>query len=125
MDLGLKFAYTLIPIAVVYNAAHYYTLLLTSGPQIIPLLSDPFGFGWNIFGTPSVNINVIPAADLIWHTQVLLILIGHIAGVFLAHIIAVNVFKSSKHALISQIPMLILMVFYTVIGLWILSQPIS
>jgi hypothetical protein len=124
--LALMFGYSLVPIAFVYNFAHYYTLLLTQGQEIIRLISDPFGFGWNLFATSDylVDLSFIDA-NITWHTQVATILIGHIAGVLLAHITALRVFPDQKQALISQIPMLILMVIYTMIGLWILSQPIT
>jgi len=42
---------TLVPIAVAYHLSHYFSLLLTAGQFVIPLASDPFGFGWNLFGT--------------------------------------------------------------------------
>lgn len=124
--LMTNFAFSLIPIALVYNAAHYYTLLLIQGQIIIPIASDPFGKGWNLFGTSNFlpNINLI-GTNAIWHSQVALILIGHIAAVFVAHLISIKLFNSPKKAFLSQIPMLVLMVFYTVAGLWILSQPLT
>jgi hypothetical protein len=124
--LSLEFAFSLIPIALVYNVAHYYTLILTEGQNFIRVISDPFGFGWDLFKTASYipNLNVIDAG-FTWHFQVALILIGHIVSVFLAHFIALKVFPGNKKALLSQFPMLLLMVTYTVIGLWILSQPVT
>lgn len=124
-ELALQFAFSLIPIAFVYNIAHYYTLIFTEGPNIIRLISDPFGFGWNLFNTADYYNRFILDANFIWHSQVAFILLGHIVGVYLAHVIALNVFPSHKKALISQFPMLCLMVSYTMIGLWILSQPIT
>ncbi len=125
-DLALKFAFSLIPIALVYNVAHYYTLLLIQGQDIIRLASDPFGFGWNLFKTANFSPNIrLIDANFVWHSQVALILIGHIAAVYLAHLVAINLFPSHKKALASQFPMLALMVIYTMIGLWILSQPIT
>ncbi len=124
-DLALQFAFSLIPIAFVYNIAHYYTLIFTEGPNIIRLISDPFGFGWNLFNTANYYNSFILGANFIWHSQVAFILLGHIVGVYLAHLVALNIFPSHKRALLSQFPMLILMVAYTMIGLWILSQPIT
>lgn len=126
LELTLRFAYSLIPIALVYNAAHYYTLILSEGQRFFSLISDPFGFGWDLFGTTNFypDLSIIDA-NFTWHSQVGLILLGHIAGVYLAHMIALKIFPSRKLALLSQLPMLILMVVYTVIGLWILSQPIT
>ncbi len=122
-DLVLRFAFTLIPIALVYNIAHYYTLMFTEGPNILRLVSDPFGFGWNLFHTGNYTNSIILGANFIWNSQVVFILFGHIVGVYLAHLVALNIFH--KRVVLSQFPMLILMVAYTMIGLWILSQPIT
>lgn len=120
-----QFAFTLIPIAFVYNAAHYFMLLVTESQNLYRILSDPFGFGWNIFGTKQYASLFLPSATVIWHSQVVLILLGHIIGVYLAHMKALEVFPTHKRALLSQLPLLIIMVIYTIIGLWILSQPIT
>ena len=125
-NLVLEFAPSLIPIALVYHLAHYFTLLLIQGQSIIYLISDPFGLGWNLFDTANYQVNVgLLRADTVWYAQVIFIVGGHIAAVYLAHVIAVRLFKSSRLALLSQIPMLFLMVAYTLTGLWILSQPLG
>ncbi len=125
-SLALGFAATLIPIALAYNVAHYYTLLLVQGQEIFRLISDPFGFGWNVFGTADYVTNIgIVQAGFVWHSQVASILVGHIASVYLAHRVAVDIFQEKNRTLWSQIPMLLLMMAYTILGLWILSQPIS
>jgi hypothetical protein len=124
-ELILRFAFTLIPIALVYNVAHYYTLVFSEGTNIIRLISDPFGFGWNLFGTAKMFYRIILDANFVWHSQVSFILLGHIASVYLAHIVSLQLFPSQKKAILSQIPMLVLMVAYTMIGLWILSQPLT
>ncbi len=126
LELSRQFAFTLIPIALVYNIAHYYTLLLTEGQHIIRLISDPFGYGWNLFNTANFAPNIgIVGANFVWHSQVLAILLGHVVAVFLAHLVSLRIFPSHQKALISQFPMLALMVIYTVTGLWILSQPLT
>lgn len=124
-QLALRFAYTLVPIALVYNVAHYYTLLFTEGPSLVRLVSDPFGVGWDILGTRNADLAFIPSAGAIWHTQVGLILLGHIISVYLAHLEALRLFSAQRRAIASQIPMLILMVVFTTVGLGILSLPIE
>jgi hypothetical protein len=125
-QLMLHFAFPLVPIAFVYNIAHYYTLILSQGQYMIRIISDPFGWGWDIFGTASNTINLsLIDAGITWHFQVAVILVGHIAGVYLSHIIALRVFSTHKKALMSQFPMLALMVLYTLIGLWVLAQPVT
>lgn len=124
--LCLEFAYPLVPIAFVYNLTHYYTLALGQGPTILRLASDPFGYGWNLFGTgASFGSPLLLDAGTIWHTQVALILLGHIAGVYLAHLVALRLFSGARAATVSQLPVLILMMLYTTAGLWILSLPIQ
>ena len=125
-DLALQFSYSLVPIAFVYHFTHYYTLLLSQGVQVVYQISDPFGFGWDLFGTvASAPPALFVDANVIWHTQVGLILLGHVVSVYLAHIEAINIFNNGYHAMMSQLPMLILMVSLTSIGLWILSLPIA
>jgi hypothetical protein len=97
---------------------------VTQLPELLPLLSDPFGRGWRLFTATSA-----PQAPLdmgfIWHTQVMLVLVGHVAAVYLAHRMALHVFPSRGRGVLSQIPMLVLMVGYTCFGLWVLSLPIA
>lgn len=50
-----RFAHTLVPIAVAYAVAHYFTLILFEGQQIIAAVSDPFGLGWDLFGTQNAG----------------------------------------------------------------------
>jgi hypothetical protein len=125
-SLALQFAMTLVPIAFVYHVTHYYTLLIAQVGQLVPLVSDPFGAGWNLFGTARTRIEpMLIDVGTIWHTQVALILVGHIASVYLAHIEALRAFQSPRAATVSQLPMLVLMMIFTTFGLWILSLPLG
>ena len=124
--LLLNFAFSLVPIAFVYNVTHYYTLIASQGTQMLRMISDPFGLNWDLFGTArSMGTAIVLDAGTVWHTQVALILVGHIVGVYLAHAEAVRVFVDTRRAALSQLPMLLLMVLFTTLGLWILSLPIA
>jgi len=122
--LALEFVTSLVPIAFVYNISHYYTMLLLEGARLPTVLTDPFGFGWNLFGVEPSKPSYIEMG-VVWHTQVALILAGHIVSVYLAHAAALRIFPTRKQAIMSQIPMLLLMVAYTAIGLYILSLPLG
>ena len=107
-----------------YHVAHFLVFLLIQGQLIIPLASDPFGFGWDIFGSENYRLNFnIVAPTFYWATSVVAIVIGHIIAVFLAHSIALRLGKTRGEAVRSQFPMLVLMVGYTVASLWIITQP--
>lgn len=125
-QLALDFGYSLLPIALVYHLTHYATLLLTHGLKILSLASDPFGWGSDLFGTALLfRAPILPSMGLVWHSQVGLILFGHVVSVIVAHQIALRVFPTRRQALVSQLPMLVLMLAFTVAGLWILAQPLT
>lgn len=116
------FGMTFIPIAVGYELAHYLRFLLVEGQRMIPLLSDPFGFGWNIFGTARNTINeTLISPEVYWRLQVAFIVVGHIIAVVAAHHVALRIYQDKKMSFLSQIPMIVLMIGYTVFSLWILQ----
>jgi hypothetical protein len=117
---------TLMPIAIGYHLAHYLSYLFTAGQFIIPIASDPFGWGWNLFGTKLYLLQLgIIDARAAWYGALIFIVGGHVIAVWLAHIEAERHFENHRQALASQWPMLILMLGYTAISLWILAQPIT
>jgi hypothetical protein len=121
--LADAFVGSLIPIALAYVVAHYFSLLLISGQLVVPLASDPLGYGWDLFRTIDYRINVRPVSvDTIWYVQTLSLVVGHVLGLMLAHDRALALFPSPKIALRTQYPLLALMVVYTVGGLWLLSR---
>lgn len=124
-EIAGYFVLTLVPIAIAYHLSHYLSYLLIAGQNIIPLASDPFGLGWNLFDSVGYNVDIgIVNAKMVWYVAVSAIVIGHVAAVYIAHVMAFRVFAEHSRALWSQAPMLVLMVGYTMISLWILSQPI-
>lgn len=125
LDVARGFALTLVPIAIGYHVAHYLVFLLVQGQYIIPLLSDPFGFGWDLFGTAGYRVDIgLVGARFAWYAAVAAIVAGHVAAVYLAHLRAIDIFKAPGAALLTQVPLTALMVAYTFIGLSITAQPI-
>ncbi len=121
--LAPEFALSLVPIALVYAVAHYFSLFVIQGQYVVPLLSDPFGKGWDIFGSADVRPNIaVLGANTIWYVQASSLVLGHVAGLVVAHDRAVAIFKEREDALRSQYAILALMVVYTVGGLWLLSR---
>jgi hypothetical protein len=121
--LSQEFIDSLIPIAFVYIIAHYFSLLIYQGEVGVKLLSDPWGRGWDIFGTHDFQPNfTFLTPHMIWYVQVGALVIGHVVGLAVAHDRAVGLFHSPRMALWTQYPMLVLMVLFTVGGLWVLSQ---
>ena len=119
------FVLTLVPIAIAYHLAHYLAYLLIQGQYIIPLLSDPFGYGWNLMGTAGYRLDIgIVGARFAWYAAVISIVVGHIAAVYLADVRAHQIFGARAAALRAQVPLTALMVVYTFVSLSILAEPI-
>lgn len=122
-SLSGEFVLSLVPIAFVYEVAHYFSLFVIQGQFAVPLLSDPLGRGWNLLGTVDVTPNLaVLSPNTIWYVQAGALVAGHVAGLAVAHDRAVAIFRDRDDALRSQYAMLALMVLYTVGGLWLLSR---
>lgn len=123
-ELIRTFVFSLVPIALAYHIAHFFSFLVIQGQRMFALASDPFGWGWNLWGTADYVIDIgVVNARFIWFLSIAAIVIGHIAAVYIAHVYAVRTFGKAS-AIPSQAPMLMLMAGYTMVSLWIVAQPI-
>jgi hypothetical protein len=121
--LARGFAHSLVPIALVYVAAHYLTLLIFQGQALIPLLFDPLGRGADLLGTAGGDIDYgVIGATAVWYIQVALIVVGHVAALTLAHDRALVLYERPELAVRSQYWLLAVMIGFTSIALWLLSQ---
>ncbi len=121
--LADAFVHSLVPIAFVYAAAHYFTLLLFQGQAIWFLASDPLGEGDDFFGTADRAIDyTLIGANATWYWQVGFVILGHVGALMLAHDRALALYRDAKEAVRSQYWMLGIMVGFTTLALWLLSQ---
>ena len=120
--LRRAFVHSLVPIALVYVAAHYLTYLLFEGQSIVYLASDPLGEGWDLFGTASAAIDYgALSQNQAWYLQVGFVVAGHVAALILAHDRALSLYPESRLAVRSQYWMLGVMVGFTTLALWLLA----
>ena len=120
--LAARFVHSLVPIALAYVVAHYWSLLVYQSQAIWFLASDPLGHGSNIFGTAGGQTDFgVLTPNSIWYVQVGALLIGHVAGLALAHDRALVLYGQTRAAVRSQYWMLVVMVAFTSLGLWLLS----
>lgn len=123
------FVLSLVPIACGYHFAHYLPVFLVDVQYAVRAASDPFARGWDLLGTRDLHVVTSFLSDpgrvyAIWHTQVALIIVGaHMASVFVAHALALRLTGRAAVAARSQLPLVLLMIGYTVLGLWLLSSP--
>jgi hypothetical protein len=125
-ELSGRFAHTLIPIAAAYLVAHYFSMVAYDGQLVWILANDPLGDGSDLFGGAggSIDFSVVSATG-IWYVQIGALVVGHVAALVLAHDRALVVYGSPRAAVRSQIVMLVVMVLFTVLGLWLLSAVLN
>lgn len=123
--VGRAFAGSLLPIAVAYHLSHYLSYLLLAGQLAAPAASDPFGWGWDLFGVAGRTIDLgVIGAKQVWWVAVVALVAGHSLSVIIAHRQALALFGAAAPAARSQAPMLAAMVGLTMLSLWILAQPV-
>jgi hypothetical protein len=122
-QLARTFTHTLLPISIGYFVAHYFSLLAFQGQAVYSLGSDPLGNGANLFGTANVQVDYsVLTGNLLWYIQVGALIIGHVAGLTLAHDRALTLYRRARDATRSQYWMLAVMITFTSLGLYILSS---
>ena len=122
-ELARSFAHSLAPIALVYALAHYVSFFAFQGQDVIRLVSDPLGEGTDYLGTAdrAIDFTVI-STTFIWYFQVAAVVLGHVCALILAHDRAVALYDDPKRAMRSQYWMLAVMVGFTCLALWLLSE---
>ncbi len=126
VEVAGRLVYSIIPISLVFHCAHYLTRILVNVQYAFLAWNDPLSRDWNLLGASHFHVttsffNHLDAVALIWGVQTAVIVLGHVIGIFIAHVIALGIYKSPRTAVRSQVFPAILMVGYTVFGLWLLS----
>ncbi|MHC4441931.1 MAG: YHS domain-containing protein [Planctomycetota bacterium] len=121
----VRYAYCVLPIALFYHLAHNLEHLLMEGPKVAALLSDPFGWGWNLLGTARWVIPPLASLDVLWVMQVVLVGIGHVYSLWVAQKISRRIFHDQVAASRGQWPILAGMIAFSIFSLWLLKQPME
>jgi len=109
------FAPTVLPIAAAYEVAHNYPYVLRNLADVLALtVGDP----------GSVTLLGWLSLPVFWASQVILVVVGHLVAVVAAHYVAVSRYDSPAAARRGHLPLVVVMVGYTVLSLWIISQPV-
>ena len=120
-DLFTGYAYSIIPLGLMMHLSHNIRHLLEEGTGIIPVLSDPFGFGWNLFGTSGYMPPPLLGSNNILLIQWLLMLIGLGFSISIGKNISRRMFRENYSTYIS---VLIFLFIFFAFNLWVLGQPI-
>jgi hypothetical protein len=117
----MLFAHSLVPIIVGYVFAHYLSYLVEVGQQTVVYLSDPMVEGANLLGTADLQVSywLSQHPTFLAVTKVVSIVGGHVLGVIAAHDCAMRLLPR-RDQLTGQLPLLVVMVGFTIGGLYLL-----
>jgi len=123
-----KLAVCIIPIAVAYHIAHFLTTFIVNIQYSLAAATDPWADGSDYLGLGTFYVttgffNTLEDVRVIFLTQVIVIVAGHLFSIVSAHNAAMELFQSHRKAVISQLPLAAFMVAYTFFGLWLLAAP--
>lgn len=122
--IGIAFrvlAPSILPIALGYHFAHYLPTFLVEIQYVVRAVSDQLGLG-HVHVTTGF-FNTLATVRLIWLSQAGAVVAGHVVAILLGHALAVRLLGSTRHATLSQVPLAVFMVAYTLFGLWLLASP--
>ncbi len=123
-----QFSIALLPIAIGYHFAHYFVTFLVQVQYVVATIADPLAAGWNLFGLGSTRVKVgflaVPqTVKIIWITQAGIVVLSHILAVLIGHKVAEMLFSDRREIVRTQLGLSLLMVVYTIFGLWLLASP--
>ena len=125
-----RFVVSIVPIAFGYHFAHYLPSFLVDVQYALKALSDPFALDWNLLGMREFHVTASflthhASVEAIWYAQVGVIVAAHVAAVVALHGLAGESREGRLAPILSEIPLTVLMIGYTVFGLWLLSTPVA
>jgi hypothetical protein len=111
------FAPTVLPIAAAYEIAHNYPYVIRNLGELLGIVVGPIAPG-----VGSLDPLGWLSLPVFWGSQIVLIVFGHVIAVVAAHLVAVD--RYGAFARRGHLPLVVLMVGYTVLSLWIISRPV-
>lgn len=121
----INFTYPILPLALFYHLAHNSQHLLQEGQKLIPLISDPFGWQWDLLGTAAWSPKPLISLSVIWYIQSLLLVIGYGYAAYIAGIMSQQSFADQRRAFRSHILLLIFLFLCAFVSLWLMRQPME
>lgn len=117
-DSFIAFAYPLIPIALFFHLSHNVFHLFGEGENLLIVSSDPFGWGWDLFGTRGLKLEPIISFNMIYYLEIALAILGTVYAIYLAY-------KTSLQDIAGRgfVSMAIMILCLTVLYILMLNQP--
>ncbi len=124
-DYFIAFSYVLLPVALTYHLAHNSLHFFYEGSKLVRLASDPFGWGWNLFGTAESPLTMLVPMPVLWGAQILLVLCGQLGSLWLARRTAHRMFGNKHQRIRALVVWVISIALLSLAALWLLNQPME
>jgi hypothetical protein len=112
--LGLRFAAPLLAIAAGYHFAHYVGFAISLWPALVEALAMPL--------SPPTNPTRYALPGWFGYVEIAGVLLGHVLAVWVAHTVSFDLFPGKLQAIRSQYPLVVVMIFFTMASLYLVSQ---
>jgi len=113
-----RYAYTLVPMGLLAWIAFSLAFVFANGSYVVAVASDPFGWGWNLFGTRDVPWRPI-LSSVVPSLQIALLLAGLVTATALAYRIGRQQGAVHRRALRAAMPISGFLAAVTVAFLWL------
>ena len=120
----IQYAYALLPVAFFYHLAHNAGHLFLEGGTLVAALSDPLGWGWNLFGTAHILPGPLLAGPALLGFQVACLVVGQAYAALVALQVSRRLFAGGRPAR-ALLPVLAFSLLLSGLNLWLLGQPME
>ena len=124
LELKLHLIWILLPLTIFIKFAHEFAFFLVDAQMIIPLISDPFGFGWNLFGTVDFGRNLLHFdAKIAFLVLLISIITGGVYSVIISNVLIKQITDSDRPIILSKLPLFVFFLVFMTISVLLVSQP--
>jgi hypothetical protein len=116
--LFIDYAYSLVPMGLTGWMAFSFSFVFVNGSYAVSVLSDPFGWGWDLFGTRVVLWTPF-LPGMMAGLQVVLLLVGLVFSVVTAYRIGCQHAQTHSQAWQSTLPVSGFLTGVTLVFLWL------
>jgi hypothetical protein len=124
-DYFIAFSYVLLPVALAYHLAHNSLHFFYEGSKLVRLASDPFGWGWDLFGTAGSPLTMLVPMPVLWGAQIVLVVAGQIGAVWLARRTIHRMFGNRSQRRRALGVLVVAIALLSLAALWLLNQPME
>lgn len=116
----INFSYTLVPLGLAAWVAFSFGILLPNGSYLLHILSDPFAWGWNLFGTAHFPWTPFGTGLMPW-IQIAALAGGLLFSLDFGYKLAIQTYKNREAAARAAVPVMLFLALTTAGLSWLFT----